>query len=551
MEHDAMRISIFSLQALLVVVAAPLCAQGLPDGGWTPLTYDDTKAHADNPLKGFVPFSGEYDFPHSMEFDYVGFATLMSGPTTFTFNTGLEPLLNEIAGRGHQAVIRVFLDYPDEATSIPQFLIDDGLQLTPYNGSSGAGMSPDYDDENLVQALVAFIAAFGARYDGDPRIGFVQLGLLGHWGEWHTYPEEELFPSVQTQNRILDAYDSAFNKTHLLISQDVMSHAPMATLGTRQIGFHDDDFANSTLPTEDYHFWSRMVANDFDQRWKTLPNGGEVQPDYQQVVFDLPTEAPEDFASAVTTTHVSWLLYHQAFEGENGGSNGWNEAKIERAMIGAKLTGYEFFISQANLPQTTEVGPLALGVRIQNRGVAPFYYNWPFEITAKRNGEPPVVLPTPDWAIGSVTADGADREFTLEIANHGLTVGDYAIHLKLPNPLPEGIPIRFANAAQSDSGVLLGTLTVGTGTGTGAEGEGEGEGDLEDIADDLLTDFDDLDSNDSGGLSLAEARIEVAALTQVQFNLIDTNGNGELSESELEAQLPDEEPRGCNLPAGK
>ena len=27
-----------------------------------------------------------------------------------------------------------------------------------------------------------------ARYDGDPRIGFVQLGLLGFWGEWHTYP---------------------------------------------------------------------------------------------------------------------------------------------------------------------------------------------------------------------------------------------------------------------------------------------------------------------------------------------------------------------------
>lgn len=29
----------------------------------------------------------------------------------------------------------------------------------------------------------AFIHALGQRYDGDPRLGFVGLGLLGTWGE--------------------------------------------------------------------------------------------------------------------------------------------------------------------------------------------------------------------------------------------------------------------------------------------------------------------------------------------------------------------------------
>lgn len=296
--------------------------QTVPADGWRALTYDSTKAPADNPLKGFIPFVGEYDtFPYSMEFDYVGFATLMSGPNTFTFDTGLEPLLNEIAGRGHQALIRVYLDYPDTGTSIPQFLLDGGLRLTAYNGSSGQGMSPDYANESLVVALESFIATFGARYDGDARIGFIQLGILGHWGEWHTFPEEELLPSVATQNRILTAYDNAFNETQLLVSQDVLGHDPMASVAGRYIGFHDDDFTNATLPPVDYHFWSRMQANNLDMRWTTLPNGGEVQPDFQQVVFDTPTGAPEDFTTAVTTTHVSWLLYHQAFEGKNGYKN--------------------------------------------------------------------------------------------------------------------------------------------------------------------------------------------------------------------------------------
>lgn len=528
--------------ALLGAVSLPCSGQNLPDSGWVALDYDAAKAPADNPLKGFVPFSGGYDtFPHSMEFDYVGFAALMSGPNTFTFESGLEPLLNEIAGRGHQAIIRVYLDYPDDSTSIPQFLLDGGLQTTAYDGDSGAGRSPNYDDENLVQALLAFIAAYGERYDGDPRLGFVQIGLLGHWGEWHTYPEEELFPSTATQNRILTAFDTAFSTTPILVSQDVMGQSPMPALGTRDIGFHDDDFTHATLPTMDFHFWSRMLENSFDTRWRSLPNGGEVQPDYQQVVFDEPTGAPEDFAPAVRTTHVSWLLYHQAFEGEDGGSNGWDATKRARAVTGARLTGYELYVSQVNLPDATADGTLSLGVRIRNKGLAPFYYDWPFALTATRTGQSPVVLGAPAWSLRGIAADDTDHEFTFVSTVHSLAQGDYAIHLSVPNPLPGGSPLRFANTSQGALGVLLGTLSV--------TGSGEGEGDLESIADALLTDFDSLDLDESGGLSLAEARVSQAALSPIQFNELDGNKNGEVSEAELEAQLSGGGAVGCNLPS--
>ena len=59
-----------------------------------------------------------------------------------------------------------------------------------YNdfGNNGVSVSPDYSDPRLVTALEAFITALGRRYDGDPRIGFITLGLIGFWGEWHTWP---------------------------------------------------------------------------------------------------------------------------------------------------------------------------------------------------------------------------------------------------------------------------------------------------------------------------------------------------------------------------
>ena len=74
---------------------------------------------------------------------------------------------------------------------------------------------------------------------------------------------------------------------------------------------------------------------------------------------------------------------------------------------------------------------------------------------------------------------------------------------------------------------------------------------MEQIADDLLSNFGDLDADGSGGLTLAEARVETAGLTQAQFNQMDANSNGELSKAELEAQLPEELPWGCNLPQSK
>jgi hypothetical protein len=129
-------------------------------------------APADNPLKGFMPFRGDYRdaFPHSMEWDYFPLRDLMTGPENFDFEV-VERSLAEVAARGHQLVMRVYLDYPEKSTGVPQFLIDEGVKMRPYE-DHGGGLSPDYEDERLVQAVEKFIAAFGIRYDGDPRLGF-------------------------------------------------------------------------------------------------------------------------------------------------------------------------------------------------------------------------------------------------------------------------------------------------------------------------------------------------------------------------------------------
>jgi hypothetical protein len=77
---------------------------------------------------------------------------------------------------------------------------------------------------------------------------------------------------------------------------------------------------------------------------------------------------------------------------------------------------------------------------------------------------------------------------------------------------------------------------------TGGEGEGEGEGEgggeLSDLAQDLIDAFDSADADNDDLLSLAEATGAAGGLTEAQFNEIDSDDDGFLSQSELNAQVP-------------
>jgi len=68
------------------------------------------------------------------------------------------------------------------------------------------------------------------------------------------------------------------------------------------------------------------------------------------------------------------------------------------------------------------------------------------------------------------------------------------------------------------------------------EGEGEGEA-LNDIADDIYHNFDDVDTDDNGVISLEEAQADHPDLTPDEFNIIDTNGDGVWSREELQTYL--------------
>jgi hypothetical protein len=417
---------------------------------------------ADNPLKGFVPYAGQgRDFPHALEFNYLSLAWIMTGPANFNW-APMERLLDGIALRGCQGVLRIYMEYPRKPSGVPEYLVQAGVKVRAWTNTNTQPLppaldhTPDYEDPRLREALKNFIAALGARYDGDPRIGFITAGLLGTWGEWHCYPHSEWFASKAVQEEVMDAYEAAFRKTPVLLrypaGENDYAHAPN---GRRNMGYHDDSFAWATLETsrkdDDWFYLAalRKAGPAAMDRWRTAPIGGEIRPELWPCLWkEEGCKKGQDFARCVRETHATWLM-------ESSTSRALTPDERERALVSARCLGYELQIVKATAALKGRT--LEVSVTITNRGVAPFYADWPVRLLAVGSAGVESVSKMPFDLKMLLPAAAHTQSVTLDLAK--FSSGEVKLHLGIPNPLKDGKPFRFANVDAEP--VRPGWLTLG------------------------------------------------------------------------------------------
>ncbi len=433
------------------------------------LALEYAPAPAGNPLKGLVPYAGAVreDFPHSLEFRSFPLSDLMTGPDRFSW-TPLDAFLDDVAGRGHQAVFRVYLEYPGRKDVLPKFLVEGGLKIHRYMNTNTQPLppspveTPDYEDPRLRAALKSFIAAMGARYDGDPRVGFLTAGLLGTWGEWHDYPRTELFASKAVQAEVMDAFEKAFRASPVLLRNPAgPGDVHYAENASRRLGYHDDSFAWTTLdtgrPQDAWYFLPTLkrAGPSAVNAWKTRPIGGEIRPEAWGLVFDDPPgpNGVQDFGRSVAETHATWLMDSGMFRKDNP------KPRRDRAEAAVRRMGYEFHVPRARLA----IGPgrrLTVAAEVENRGVAPLYHDWPARFALLGPSGTIATTFEADARLAGLLPGGPSRALSGSFDLSKIGPGRYAVLLSVPNPLPKGPPIRFANKEQDRD--RPGWLTLGT-----------------------------------------------------------------------------------------
>ncbi|MEV6412617.1 DUF4832 domain-containing protein [Kribbella sp. NPDC051718] len=477
-----------------------------PDPALQAHTLQAADGPLDNPLKGFARFyspgaNQNTGYPHALTWGYFGLSEVMTNAANCgSYNWSiLDNMLAETAAQGNQAAIRFYMVYPGGTGSHPANAIPSCFngQVNYRTDTYWNVTEPDYDSPYLVNALKNFIAAFGARYDGDPRLGFVHLGLIGLWGEWHTWPYDtdtadglpNYMPTDANGAQIITAYDNAFNTTKLELRYP---DAAGGAANSRDVGYHDDSFcyregsplAGVTLPQSlggaSYSQLQRNLGTGTENKWINDSMGGEVRPEIQSVAFDNwpgGSGAVDNMKACLELEHTTWKINEQSANYSPGNAN-----------VGAavRLMGYNLTVNKAYF-QNTASGTTNLGVQISNTGVAPFYYPWKVTVGLKNSAgtvvqswdttwdlrtiQPLKIRAFPDWNVG---ADPTYRDFgypqyfqtPVNLAN--VAQGNYQWVLRVKNPLEatsaNAKKLRFANATQNADGwVGLGSVTVGTG----------------------------------------------------------------------------------------
>jgi hypothetical protein len=321
----------------------------------------------DNPMKGWCTYTIPHiplRQPYTMAFKYVRWKDLEPQEGDFELAAWEKSAWNDPMTVGKKIVFRLYLDYPGQPTAVPDWVLAKGVKMRHYT-DMGGGDSPDYDNPDLVNGLLGLIAALGKRYDHDPRVAFVEIGTLGFWGEWHTFPHDDFFADAATQKTIVDAYRQAFPDKIL------MGRYASGYLGEQDwLGYYDDSFPIDTEQPQSWDFLPRMKVAGRTENWRRGVIGGEMYPGH---AIDMLSDSNWSMTlSAIEDGHFTWIgPYNPAMEQNQ------TPQLVERSAQMVRTMGYQYCLQQiAYTPKVVVGGRIDVDIQAVNQGVAPFYYPW-------------------------------------------------------------------------------------------------------------------------------------------------------------------------------
>ena len=194
--------------------------------------------HADDGTFLKNPGKGLTTLGYSADGDDIGYTQALSVVYTRWCWADIEPMEGEYnwpvidsyiaraAARGHKAAFGIMSfnssGYVENAT--PRWVFDeagaDGRWIHYYGDESTPAMfCPNWDDPIYQGKVADFAKALAVRYDGDPRIAYIDMRAYGNWGEQHLSGIDDSYggyPWISSDTLIekyMKPYRDAFKKT--------------------------------------------------------------------------------------------------------------------------------------------------------------------------------------------------------------------------------------------------------------------------------------------------------------------------------------------------
>ena len=336
--------------------------------------YKESQAAFGNPLMGYAPSAWYNEVSEDISLLYMDITWAELEPEEGVYNWASIDEENQISRwrkEGKHLVLRFVCDIPsdEEHMDIPEWLYEkSGKAGKWYDGEYGKGFAPDYNSPTIISCHKKAVRAIGEHFGQDGLISYVELGSLGHWGEWHVNYSEGIqrIPREAVRDKYILPWTEAFPDAMILMRR------PFAAAEKYGFGLYND----MTGQPEATQSWLGWINNggEYDQTgeknvivpmkdfWKTAPSGGEFTSSLSmEEMLDTNLSGTVEMIREAHTTFLGPKIPDENYV------DGYKEV--------LKNMGYRLWISMAELKNTAKGSRLKL--TWENSGVAPMYKEWP------------------------------------------------------------------------------------------------------------------------------------------------------------------------------
>lgn len=403
-----------------------------------------------NPLMGYAPDARKENVSEDITLLYVDVTWKELEPKCGVYDWETIEKENQFVrwkSEGKHLVLRFICDDPGDEShmDIPDWLYQEmGKDGDWYDNDYGKGFAPDYSNAAMLRYHTEAVKAMGERWGADSLISYIELGSLGHWGEWHVNYGAGIrrLPLEEVREQYVKVWSEAFPDAMILMRR------PFRTAKNYGFGLYNDMAGHP----HDTNVWLEWIENGgaYDQTgekdavvpmsgfWKTAPVGGELTSS-----ISMRQMLEENINETIELVRLS----HTTFLGPKIADNSYLDG-YQKLL---KNMGYRIWITQAQLKQT--LGKTTLILTWENDGSAPFYKNWPVVVTVTDNSGTIIEEKTLDWNISELMP-GEKAVTQVELDTSGLikkTQSNMSICVEIRDPMTKKAAIRLANKELDDN----------------------------------------------------------------------------------------------------
>ena len=430
---------------LIAVLATAIGVILLRMANWSNLTvstsFDLDPTITRSPLMGFAPDARNSSQCEENDLVFILLRWADWEPEEGVFDTqGLESRFHIECWKQEQkhAVLRFVCDVPGESDhlDIPKWLYEQTQGGTHYDTGLGRGYSPDYANARFREAHDNALQKLGEYCNQDSFVAFVELGSIGHWGEWHASDAagRSLLPGAEVCEDYLRTYVDCFANAKLLTRRNYTVAAE------EEMGYYNDMTGNLAATEE----WLSWMQNGGSQKTSVRPleltpvqNLGREMPVGGEFASDVPTEElfGDSFGEVLSSVSASGIT----FLGPNVPDLLDENTALARESILRRM-GYRIYVTELQMQYNFASRKLNVTLTWTNAGNAGFYFDWPVTLYLYDAEQNPIYWDTLDLDLRDLNTEKTIRLETLvpmddtlkEDFYLGVGITDYTGSIRVP-----------------------------------------------------------------------------------------------------------------------